>query len=214
MSMIIGWFISLMFGQRKKDTSNTMLGVKWEIWDPQEQWAAFPYPLLPTSALDRSPLPSILKSISLAIVQAGKLASEQPLIPYMRLKHVGREVTTDTRFALDLPDPGVPTSDLIRAWITTGTVPSGAPHDFPLANGDNGKNPIPTTPEERRAAITNKARELRDQYEEVWASYQTKQWHELPRMFELKDDVTNALNYILQYCETLPIGGGASLEDN
>jgi len=211
--MIIGWFVSFMFGQRKKDTSNTVLGVKWEIWDPQTQWVAFPYPLLPTTALDGSPLPAILKSISLAIVQAGKLASEEPLTPYMRLKQVGREITTDPRFALDLPEPGVPTSDLIRTWITTGTVPPGAPQDFPLNTGENGA-PAPTTPEQRRTAITQRARQLRDEYETVWASYQGKQWHELPRMFELKDDVTNALTHILQYCETLTIGGGVSLEDN
>jgi len=191
-----------------------VLGVKWEIWDPQAQWVAFPYPLLPTSALDGSPLPAVLKSLSIAIVQAGKLASDQPLAPYMRLKQVGREISTDTRFALDLPEPGVPTSDLIRAWITTGTVPAGAPQDFSLATGDGGKNPVPTTCEERRTAITQRARELRDEYETVWTSYQNKEWHELPRMFELKDDVSDALTYIVQYCETLSSGGGVSLEDN
>ena len=213
LSMVIGWFVSMMFGQRKKDTSNTMLGVKWEIWDPEAKWVAFPYPLLPTHLLDRSPLPAILKSLSLAIVQAGKLASEQPLIPYMRLKQVGREITTDSRFALDLPDPGIPTSDLIRNWVMTGSVPAGAPEDFELATGDNGKYPVPTTVDERRAAVTRRVVELRDQYEEVWASYEGKTWSDLPRIFELKDDVNSALTYLVQYCESLS-ASGFSLEDN
>lgn len=213
LSMIIGWFVSMMFGQRKKDTSNTMLGVKWEIWDPEAKWVAFPYPLLPVSPLDRSPLPAILKSLSLAIVQAGKLASSDPLIPYMRMKQVGREITTDSRFALDLPDPGVPTSDLIRNWVMTGGIPAGAPQDFELATGDNGRHPVPTTVDERRAAVTRRAIELRDQYEEVWASYEGKAWSDLPRIYELKDDITDALTYLVQYCETLSTAS-VSLEDN
>lgn len=214
MSMITGWFVSMMFNQRKKDTSNPLLGVKWEIWDPEAKWVAFPYPLLPLSALDRSLLPAVLKSLSLAIVQAGKLASAEPLVPYMRLKQVGREITTDSRFAIDLPDPGIPTSTLIRNWVTTGTVPAGAPEDFPLATGDNGKEPIPTTVEERRDAITRRARQLRDEYELVWSGYEGKDWYDLPRIYELKDDVTAALTHLVQYCETLSVGGGALLEDN
>lgn len=212
-SMIIGWFVSFMFGQRKKDESNTMLGVRWEIWDPEAKWVSFPYPLLPASPLDRSPLPAILKSLSLAIVQAGKLASNEPLIPYMRMKHVGREITTDSRFALDLPDPGIPSSDLIRHWVMTGNVPAGAPHEFDLATGDGGKQPVPTTVEERRSAVTQKATELRDQYEQVWASYEGKAWHDLPRIFELKDDITDALTYLVQYCESLSVTS-VNLEDN
>lgn len=213
MSMIVGWFVSFMFGQRKKDMSNEKLGVKWEIWDPQASWVAFPYPLLPAAALDRSPLPAILTSLSLAIVQAGKLSSTEPLIPYMRLKHVGREITTNVRFAVDLPDPGTPTSELIRDWVATGTVPSGAPTDFNLATGDNGKEPAPTTMEERRGVITKQARRLRDEYEGVWVGYEGKTWNDLPNIYELKDDITDALTYIVQYCETLSVGG-ISFEDN
>lgn len=213
LSMTIGWFVSMMFGQRKKDTSNTTLGVKWEIWDPEAKWVAFPYPLLPVSPLDRSPLPAILKSLSLAIVQAGKLASNEPLIPYMRLKHIGREVTADTRFALDLPDPGMPGSNLIRNWVMDGTLPDGAPRDFELLSGNSSGDVSSITVEDRRAAVTSRAAELRDQYAQVWGGYEGKSWSDLPRIYELKDDITNALTYLVQYCESLS-ASSINFEDN
>jgi hypothetical protein len=214
MSMIIGWFVSFMFGQRRKDTSNALLGVKWEIWDPEAKWVSFPHPLLPVSALDRSPLPAILKSLSLAMVEAGKLASTAPLVPYMRLKHVGREVTTDNRFSLDLADPGVRTSTLIKDWVVKGEVPPDAPQDFILETDAGSPGSVPRTSEERRDAIAKQARRLRDQYEEVWAGYEGKSWQELPRIYELKSDITAALGYLVQYCETLSVGDTVMLEDN
>jgi len=197
LSMIIGWFVSFMFGQRKTRNGNSMYGHKWEIWDPQAQWVDFPYPRLRDTANGDSDLPAILESISLAMVQSASEASEGPLAPYVRLDQVGREITT----ARHLAGRGFTTSDLIRTWVATGTVPAGAPSHFPLVADNSGRTLA--TPQERRLAITLRVETLRDEYKALWANLGGTPWHELPGMFELKEDVAMAMDLLLHYCENL-----------
>lgn len=198
LSMIVGWFVSTIFGERRKDESNGALGVKWEIWTPKFDWISFPHPLLPVSALDGSPIPAIMKSLSLAIVEAGKLASKEPLEPYMRLKHLGREVTASPAINLDLQDrDATHKSTLIRDWVLIGDLPEGAPVNLRFISEFNAEDLL--TLDQRKDALEAEIRKFRSAYETVWDSHEGRDWRELPRSFELKDDINKALKVFLDY---------------
>jgi len=212
LSMITGWFISYIFGERRKDISNTALGTKWEIWSPSKGWLAFPHPLLPVSASDRSPLPAILKSMSLAIVEAGTTASKAPLDPYMRLKELGREVTTSRDVGLDLPDRDPSQhSHLISDWVLQGELPAGSP-DMPVF-GEELSGIDLTTPVGRREALAGELKLLRADYSDAWASYESKDWREVPRIFEIKDDINRAINELLEFVDGLSAAKSSRVEN-
>jgi len=202
LSMIVGWYISYIFDQRKKDKSNQEAGVKWEIWGPDEGWMSFPHPLLPVSQLDRSPLPAILKSLSLAIVEAGKIASPMPLAAYMRLKFLGREVTADHRFGRDIQDLDAgDKSNLISAWVQSGSLPNGAPTPEMLIRTAGSVDL--TRADVRKQVVIDACTKLTDEYRKIWASYAKTDWRDTPRIVELQDDIDEALALLLQYSEML-----------
>jgi len=213
LSMIIGWFVSFMFGQRKIRTRDPIIGHTWEIWDPQTQWVDFPFPMLRYTTRGDSDLPAILESVSLAMIQASHEASERPLIPYARLDQVGREITTAPHAAPHLAGPDPTASDLIRTWVATGTVSaSGAPSLFPLAADNSGRSLA--TPQERLVVIRQRVQALRDQYQALLADFAGMRWQEVPGIFEMKDHVVKALDLFMQYCETLNLADGPSPGSN
>lgn len=202
LSMIVGWYMSYIFGERRKDKSNNEAGVKWEIWGPEDGWMSFPHPLLPVSPLDRSPLPAILKSLSLAIVEAGKLASPAPLAPYMRLKLLGREVTADHRFGRDIQDLDAgDKSNLMSAWVHSRSLPDGAPQ--PELLHKIGSDTDLTSATNRKEIVIKACQDLIDQYQKIWTSFAKTDWRDTPRIVELQDDIDTALTLLLQYAEML-----------
>jgi hypothetical protein len=205
--MIAGLLIGKIFGQtRKAGSTSTGMEVR-EVWGPKQGWMAFPNPLLPVTASDKNSIPAILKSISIAIVEAGRTASSTPLMPYMRLKDVGREVTTPA--GLDLPDrDSTDASNLIEHWVQTGALPQGAPAmpDFPT---DIGPVDV-TTPSGRLDALSKEIDLVRNEYKALWSKLESADWRDIPRIYELKGDIDQAINAIHDYVSSISFDSSSS----
>jgi hypothetical protein len=196
LSMIAGLLVGKVFGlTRKADSTSNGMEVR-QVWGPNQGWMAFPSPLLPVTASDINSLPAILKSISIAIVEAGRTASTAPLMPYMRLKDIGREVTTPVR--LDLLDrDGNGASNLIDNWVRTGFLPPEAP-EMPPFTFDIDSWDL-STPTGRRDALSKEIDLVRNEYKELWQKLEAADWRDIPRIYELKGDIDQAINAIHDY---------------
>ena len=196
LSMIAGLLIGKIFGEtRKLDSTSNGVEVR-EVWGTNPGWMAFPSPLLPVTASDKNSIPAILKSISIAIVEAGRTASSAPLMPYMRLKIIGREVTTSV--GLDLPDrDNTDSSNLIEHWVRTGGLPPGAPEmpNFPF----DADSLDVLTPTGRRDALSKEIDLVRNEYKDLWQKLEATDWRDIPRIYELKGDIDQAINAIHDY---------------
>ena len=200
-SMIVGWFISYLMGEQRKDGSIPNKGTHWEIWSPLHEWISFPYPLLPSGS-DLA-LPSILKSLSLAIVEAGKTGSREPLFAYNRLRDLGREVTTSDGIQVDRPSLNMEhRSNLIVNWVTTGQLPPRAPSDTGVFEKYPESIADPTS---RRESLHAMVMKLQADYDNIWSSLENKDWRELPRVYELKDDISGAIILLNQYVSGIEI---------
>ena len=207
LSMIAGLLIAKIFGQTRRAES-TSTGMKViQVWGPNEGWKAFPSPMLPVTASDRNSMPAILKSISIAIVEAGRTASSEPLVPYMRLKEIGREVTTD--LGLDLPDRDNTTpSTLIKHWVLTGELPQGAP-DMPSFPKDIGEVDL-LTPNGRQDALAKEIDLVRNEYKHLWMKLESADWRDVPRIYELKGDIDQATSAIHEYVSGINLESSSS----
>ncbi len=200
LSMIVGWFIAVFFDQRLEETPDTNKGPEIKVWDPKFGWLGFPYPLLPSSAYDDIRLPAVLKSISLAIVEAGIQSNEKPLLPYMRLKNLGREVTADSFNGLDMWD-GVAESNMVRDWVQTGKLPADAPIPQRLAQR------VENAGGDRAEALLTWVRENAELYRTIFTqlravdSRDPRGWIKTPELYEMRDDVLRANDLLADYVE-------------
>jgi len=200
-SMVVGWFISYLMGEQRKDVSIPNKGTHWEIWSPLHEWISFPYPLLPSGS-DLA-LPSILKSLSLAIVEAGKTGSREPLFAYNRLRDLGREVTTSDGIQVDRPSLNMEhRSNLIVDWVTKGELPPRAPRETGVFEKYPESIADPTS---RRESLHAMVMKLQSDYDNMWSSLENKDWRELPRVYELKDDISGAIILLNQYVSGIEI---------
>jgi hypothetical protein len=198
LSMIVGWFVAIFFQQRTEQVTDTIKGTKIDLWDPQFGWLGFPYPLLPKSPYDEYWLPSVLKSLSLAIIESGVQGNERPLQAYWRLKNLGREVTADPEFGIDMWD-GAPLSAMIREWLHDGVMPEQAP--------------IPTQLDEQAAvlggdragALLARVQKNIGLYQNHWAELTAKDsvdprgWVKTPEIYEIRSDIDQALEILAEY---------------
>lgn len=200
LSMVVGWFIAVFFDQRWEQTQDSNKGPQIKVWDPQFGWLEFPYPLLPPSPYDDIRLPAVMKSLSLAIVEAGVRSNEGPLLPYMRLKNLGREVTADSLNGLDTWD-GAPVSSMVRDWVESGALPFDAPAPERLlarveAAGGN-----------RAEALAAWVRENVESYRRLFDklkaldSKDPRGWIKTPELYEMREDVVTANELIADYVE-------------
>jgi hypothetical protein len=207
LSMITGLLIAKIFGESRKVGTNSAGTESREVWGPARGWMALPSPLLPVSASDRSSIPAILKSISIAIIEAGRTASIEPLEPYMRLKEIGREVTTTG--GLDLPDLDTSSkSGLIKNWVISGELPTGSPGmpPFPIESGTVDIS----TPVGRRDALAKEIDLIRGEYQLLWNELDKVDWRDIPRIYELKSDIETAVNAMHVYVSGITLEAQSS----
>lgn len=209
LSMIVGWFVAVFFSQRWEDTTDTSKGPEIKVWDPQFGWLGFPYPLLPASPHDDIRLPAVLKSLNLAIVEAGIQANERPLMPYMRLKNLGREITADSVNLRDNWD-GAPESSMVRDWVQSGVLPLDAPvperllQRVDLAGGN------------RAEALASWVRENVVSYQSLFAqlravdSKDPRGWIKTPELYEMREDVVLANELLADFVERNAQGSGST----
>ena len=95
--MILGWFALAFIGGRKIDTSEHLRGPKVSVYSGEKSaWVNFPHPLLglPENHQDHDYLPSVLLSLSLALVEINANPSLAPLDAYRALIATGSEDMT------------------------------------------------------------------------------------------------------------------------
>ncbi len=92
--MILGWFALAFIGGRKIDTSEHLRGPKVSVYSGEKSaWVNFPHPLLglPENHQDHDYLPSVLLSLSLALIEINANPSLAPLDAYRALIATGSE---------------------------------------------------------------------------------------------------------------------------
>lgn len=92
--MILGWFALAFIGGRKIDTTEHLRGPKVSVYSGEKNaWVNFPHPLLglPENHQDHDYLPSVLLSLSLALVEINANPSLAPLDAYRALTVTGSE---------------------------------------------------------------------------------------------------------------------------
>jgi hypothetical protein len=92
--MILGWFALTFIGGRKIDESNKLRGPKISVFSTEKSaWVDFPHPLLglPEITQTHDYLPSVLLSLSLALVEINASPSLAPLDSYRALINTGSE---------------------------------------------------------------------------------------------------------------------------
>jgi hypothetical protein len=95
--MILGWFALAFIGGRKIDTSEHLRGPKVSVYSGEKNaWVNFPHPLLglPENHQDHDYLPSVLLSLSLALIEINANPSLAPLDAYRALIATGSEDMT------------------------------------------------------------------------------------------------------------------------
>lgn len=209
LSTIVGWFIAVFFEQRTEEIVDVNKGSKIQVWDPQFGWLQFPYPLLPKSHHDEYWLPSVLKSLSLAIVEAGVQSNERPLLPYRRLKNLGREVTADSSIGIDRWD-GIALSTMVKDWLQNGTLPSDAPAPVQL------NEQVDRAQGDRFGALLSRVQRNLNSYRDYWEELRAKDsvdprgWIKTPEIYEIRGDVDQALQLLSEYIERLASGASSS----
>ena len=89
-AMVRGWFTARILDQIR------LAPLTAQIWVPDQvggggRFRSFPDPLLTTDVVHRREmLPVVLQSILLALVEVNTRASREPLVPYLRLRELGR----------------------------------------------------------------------------------------------------------------------------
>ena len=95
--MILGWFALAFVGGRKIDASDNLRGPKVSVYSGEKSaWVNFPHPLLglPENHQDHDYLPSVLLSLSLALIEINANPSLAPLDAYRALIATGSEDMT------------------------------------------------------------------------------------------------------------------------
>ena len=92
--MIIGWIALALIGGRQIDVSDDLRGPKVSVYSGEKNaWVNFPHPLLglPENHQDHDYLPSVLISLSLALLEINANPSLAPLDAYRALITAGSE---------------------------------------------------------------------------------------------------------------------------
>ena len=219
-SYVAGWFIADAFSLIvKQESTDASLGPVVTLWhpnnDPDKRLLAFPWPLLPASSGDSKLLPSVLMSLSLAIVQAGNQVSRDPLKTYEHLRDLGREVThpdpariaTLNRAPLDVANDH--RSSLMSDWILTGVLPTDAPRPQLLVGPEDKPRDVKTAAERRNLLVDSFVSQQAD-YLSWWPKLADKPWQQVPQVYELRDVIDLVLATIVQSVQSMSVtaGGG------
>jgi hypothetical protein len=220
-SMITGWFVATLFGMRKVET--VPAGRTVQIWNPTLQtpgWSTFPSPLLNTHLEDNKRsswvLPQLLVSAGIALAEFGKSGNPEFINGYKLLKYLGREVTTsmknrdkwDGNGKGDMLPTGMPgQSTFLKDWVEEGTLPGSNLNLLKLLQASISSNP------DRGSALIATLEQLRAEYNGIWQEYSTAAWHKLPETWEIKEDIDQALDDLLNYVQDLHITSSATSDE-
>ena len=220
-SMITGWFVATLCGMRKVET--VPAGRTVQIWNPTLQtpgWSTFPSPLLNTHLEDNKRtswvLPQLLVSAGLALAEFGKSGNPEFINGYKLLKYLGREVTTsmknrdkwDGNGKGDMLPTGMPgQSTFLKDWVEEGTLPGSNLKLLKLLQASISSNP------DRGSALITTLEQLRAEYNGIWEEYSTAAWHKLPETWEIKEDIDQALDDLLNYVQELHITTSATSDE-
>jgi hypothetical protein len=181
-AMVRGFFTASLLGQLDLTETSAAIFVPSESGGPGRM-VNFPTPLLaPHPPRSYDYLPVILKSALLAMVDVNTKASLEPMLPYVRLRELGRSGNRGQFEDYDAPAPE------LEAWVLEGRVAEGAP---------TPEDPASTVDwEKRRALVEQRFGQLRIRYAtDLFAEVdRRKDPFDVPAVYELKADILSALD--------------------
>jgi hypothetical protein len=196
LAMVRGWFTAKVLGQlRTLPDGRTALLVPG---DGPAQWHEFPFPTL-TTARRTAPydqLPIVLEALPLAFLEVNREATLAPLDPYQRLRTLGTS-----------GDDGLERYDMLNAdlydWLVKGAAEPGS-DTSPIADLPAGAGL-----EERRNALTGHLSQLQSNYEVLFRKTDDRaEVNDVQLVWEIRDDVTNALGDLLRAASTVAVDVG------
>ena len=210
-SMITGWFVAKSLGLVTDAGEGIEKTLK--IANPTltpAGFSMFPSPLLVTSVEDvrnKFALPSLLSSIGLAMVNYGQTGDESQLHAYRLLKYLGREVTVEMKLddwdnggLGDLSPGGIPiTSSVVRDWVFTGQIKGLTGSQL----STEASLLAESTSESRAEFIKNYVDSQNAKFNKYWDNNQFTSWSKLPNLWEIKDEISEALQNISHYVTTI-----------
>lgn len=183
-AMVRGWFTATILGQVKFDDQRVSLFVP-NASGGNGRWIDFPAPMLASGVTaNHDYLPLALESLPLAFVEISTSAEITAILPYKRLRELG----TSGSGGLEAYES--PTGEL-SSWIAEAGLPQGAP--TPVA--DNAGGPSGDW-ESRRDAIVARTGALVNSYQRLFADTQKRSDLNVPRAFELREDISVTLDEI------------------
>lgn len=192
LEMVRGWFIAGILEQRNfvKDQSDIQKArPKGSIWvSARDGFVNFPHPMLPMQsyAHENNPelLVTVLKSVSLAMVECHTSNSLEPLAPYWRLKNLG----SDGAF-----------QEALSNWIRKGTLDEGAP--TPIASRAGSKDDSFAS---RKEIVSKYFQSVKESLTRTFQNTEKEEkiFH-VPRIYEISRYVTEALDDIIDHITTL-----------
>lgn len=175
--VIRGWYVADIIGQRQM-THDPTLGPKLEIWSGSA-WLSFPYPLLARvdlpSARRGEPLeylPTVLKSIGLALLEVYEHGRVDSMLAYHRLMDLGETY-----------------EDELLDWVDAG---KPAPINAERAAGSPAMSP-----DERRQLVQDRLTGLRAQWADCLDAHATQPFagvYGIPAEFEIAAEAIAALD--------------------
>jgi hypothetical protein len=208
-SIITGWYVAEVFGLISEENTATTRTLR--IANPTltpSGYSSFPAPMLQGSVEDVRngfKLPSVLTSIGLAMVNYGQTGDASHLNAYRLLKYLGREVTVSLRKddwdnggIGDLLPDGTPSQcNILTNWILNGTFP-----EIPglLLAPDAGPAGADAS-QQRRDSIREFFKTQTEQSAKYWEEHRTTDWQNLPDLWELRNEMTNAFNDIRDFVQ-------------
>jgi hypothetical protein len=173
-SMIRGWFTASRLGQLRLGDE------KAAIFVPEARgggsWVDFPEPLLTGSLIrPQQYLPVVLESILLAMVEVNTTASLTPMVPYQRLRDLGRSGSGSVESYEDL-------NAELRSWIV-----------------DGGAGQEPEAWETRRDEVVEHFTRLATAYTEFFQNVRPyTEPLDVPTAYDLRRDIMNALRDLIR----------------
>jgi hypothetical protein len=211
--MITGWFISKAFGldSKEKDGIEAVVKIQNPTLSSPGQ-SSFPSPLLVMSqedVINNFQLPAVLMSLGLAMVNYGQTGDESHLHAYRLLKYLGREVTVSLQNDVWdnggegdlLPGGGeqVGRSTLVREWVLSGNIAGLSGYVTPehLVQSDENSSAS------RAKALITYLEDTETDLDEYWKTKQLTPWQDLPNLWEIKTEISEALGNIKTYVESI-----------
>jgi hypothetical protein len=182
--MIIGWFISILLGQRET-TGDKIKGPKVSVWDAEERkYYAFAHPLLPITSREVENnlelLPTILKSLVLTFAECNNSSSLEPMRAYWRLMDLGSDYQS-----------------ILTAWIKRAELEIDAPTpETKMAGSKDGDF------ESRKEILLKILNRTKATYGDAYEKdSKINNPYKLSKVFELKEQISKALDEIFSFID-------------